>query len=119
MASGSYAKKLIYQESPHTQIPPRATRPLSSVKEERETTKALPIVRPPKVIDEFEEHPLTRHIPWLRPFIVCMIIAVVSVLTLLSAGIFQRPGPPQVILSSNAQVFPVQVGGTLGAINTW
>src|SRR5438270_14046688 len=88
MASGSYAKKLIYQESPQTQIPPRATRPLSSVKEERETTKALPIVRPPKVIDEFEEHPLTRHIPWLRPFIVCMLIVIVSVVTLLSGVYF-------------------------------
>jgi len=54
MASGSYAKKLIYQELRQTQIPPRATRPLSSVKEERETTKALPIVHPPKVVDEFE-----------------------------------------------------------------
>src|SRR6266576_5021472 len=74
MASGSYAKKLIYQESPQTQIPPRATRPLPSVKEERETTKALPIVRPPKVVDEFEEHPLTRHLPWLRPFVFYRII---------------------------------------------
>ena len=119
MASGSYAKKVIYQEPAQTRIPPRATRPLPAVKEERETTKALPIVRPPKVIDEFEEDPLTRHIPWLRPFIVCMLIVIVSVVTLLSAGIFQRPGTAQLILSSNAQVFSIQVGGTLGAVNTW
>lgn len=119
MASGSYAKKLIYQESPQTQIPPRATRPLSSVKEERETTKALPIVRPPKVVDEFEEHPLTRHLPWLRPFVVCMIIGIVSILVLLSAGVFQRSGPAQLMLSTNGQVFPIQVGGTLGAVNVW
>ena len=119
MASGSYAKKLIYQESPQTQIPPRATRPLPSVKEERVTTKALPIVRPPKVVDEFEEHPLTRHLPWLRPFVVCMIIGIVSILVLLSAGVFQRPGPAQLMLSTNGQVFPIQVGGTLGAVNVW
>ncbi len=119
MASGSYAKKLIYQEPPQTQIPPRATRPLPSVKEERETTKALPIVRSPKVVDEFEEHSLTRHLPWLRPFVVCMIIGIVSILTLLSAGVFQRSGPAQLMLSTNGQVFPIQVGGTLGAVNVW
>src|SRR5947209_19123003 len=106
MASGSYAKKLIYQESPQTQIPPRATRPLSSVKEERETTKALPIVRPLKVVDEFEEHPLTRHLPWLRPFVVCMIIGIVSLLTLLSAGVFQRPGPGQLCFRQMDRSFP-------------
>src|SRR5437868_15236665 len=116
MASGSYAKKLIYQEPPQTQIPPRATRPLPLVKEERETTKALPIVRPPKVVDECEEHPRTRHIPWLRPFVVCMIIGIVSIWVLLSAGVFQRPGPAQVLLSTNGQVFPLQVGGTLVAV---
>ena len=35
MASGSYAKKVIYQEPTQTHIPPRATRPLPTVKEER------------------------------------------------------------------------------------
>jgi len=89
------------------------------VKEERETTKALPIIRPPKVVDEFEEHPFTRHLPWLRPFVVCMIIGIVSVLVLLSAGVFQRSGPAQLMLSTTGQVFPIQVGGTLGAVNTW
>src|SRR2546423_15207561 len=99
MASGSYAKKLIYQEPPQALMPPRATRPLPSVKEERETTKALPIVRPPKVVDEFEGYPLTRHLSWIRPFVVCMIIGILSILTLLSAGVFQRSAPAQLMLS--------------------
>ena len=50
MASGSYAKKVIAQDPAQTLIPPRATRQLPAVKnaEERQTSKALPIVRPPK-----------------------------------------------------------------------
>src|SRR5947209_5781618 len=121
MASGSYAKKVIAQDPAQTLIPPRATRQLPAVKaaEERQTSKALPIVRPPKVVDEFKEHPLTRHHSWLRPLLVCMAVVVVSAFTLIYAGVFQRPGAPQLIISPNAQVFPIQVGGTLGAVNTW
>src|SRR3989442_9696073 len=111
MASGSYAKKVIPQEPAQRLIPPRATRQLPVVKdaEERQTSKALPIVRPPKVVDEFREHPLTRHHSWLHPLLVCMVVVAASTLTLIYAGVFQRPGAPQLIISPNAQVFPIQV----------
>lgn len=121
MASGSYAKKIIAQEPAQTLIPPRATRqlPVTRDLEEKETSKALPIVRPPKVVDEFEEHPLARHAPWLGRLFLCMTVVVVFVLVLISAGMFQRPGTPQLIIATGAQIFPIQVGGTIGAVNTW
>jgi Mannosyl-glycoprotein endo-beta-N-acetylglucosaminidase len=121
MASGSYAKKTISQEPAQTQIPPRATRqlPVTRELEEKETSKALPIVRPPRVVDEFEEHPLVHHTPWLGRLFLCLLVGVVFILVLVSAGIFQRSGAPQLIIASGAQVFPIQVGGTLGAVNTW
>ncbi len=128
MASGSYyAKKDEAPGPPTTAIPRRATRQLPVVKGEGEPaiTKALPIlplvrpVRPSRVVDEFAEHPLTRHIPWLRPLLICMAVGVVGLLVLISAGAMQRPGAPQLLTATNGQVFPIQVGGTLGTINAW
>src|SRR5437899_3102437 len=127
MASGSsYSSKAISQEPVASVIPPRATRELPAIKsraeqQERETTKVLPITHPPKpkVVDQYREHPLTRHIPWLRRFLLCMVVVIVGSFVLIYAGTFQRPGPPQLVISPNAQVFPIQVGGTLGAVNAW
>ena len=128
MASGSYARKVFSDEpAPQTSIPPRATRQLPVVKgrEGQEITKVLPetrLVRPTRslrIVDEFRPHPLTRHKAWLPPFLVCLAVVVVASFVLISAGAFQRPGAPQLVLSSNAQVFPIQVGGTLGNVNTW
>ncbi len=124
MASGNYARKSVAPEPTTTIIPPRATRQLPALQgEERSASTAkLPItrqVRAPKVIDEFEEHHLTRHIPWLRPLVICMVVGAIAIFVLISAGLFQRPEAPQLIISPNAQVFPIQVGGTLGAVNAW
>jgi hypothetical protein len=124
MASGNYgARKVISQEPESTSIPlrARATQQIPALREleEKETARPLPIKRPSYVVDEFVEHPLTRHIPWLRTFIVSMVVIVIAALVLISASWFQRPGPAQLVISSNAQVFPIQVGGTLGAVNAW
>ncbi len=124
MASGNYARKSVAPEPTTTIIPPRATRQLPALQgEERSaSTTKLPItrqVRAPKVIEEFEEHHLTRHIPWLRPLVICMVVGAIAIFVLISAGLFQRPEAPQLIISPNAQVFPIQVGGTLGAVNAW
>ncbi len=126
MASGSYsdygAKKVILPEPEQMSIPlrARATQQLPALKEpEVKETRPLPIKRPPRVVNEFEEHPLTRHVPWLRTFYVSMIVIIIAAFVLISAGWFQRPGVPQLVISSNAQVFPIQVGGTLGAVNAW
>ncbi|MFL5626014.1 MAG: hypothetical protein ACJ788_10530 [Ktedonobacteraceae bacterium] len=125
MASGNYAKKFEAPEPTTTVIPPRATRQLPALNNEEEakkTTASLPKARPvrsPQVVDEFKEHQLTRHGPWLRPLVICMVVGAVAIFVLISAGLFQRPGSPQLIVATNAQVFPIQVGGTLGAVNTW
>jgi len=126
MASGSYsdygAKKVILPEPEQMSIPlrARATQQLPALKEpEVKETRPLPIKRPPRVVNEFEEHPLTRHVPWLRTFYVSMIVIIIAAFVLISAGWFQRPGVPQLVISSNAQVFPIQVGGTLSAVNAW
>ena len=125
MASGNYAaKKVILPEPPQTPIPLRAnaTRQLPVVQEPEEPeTRPLPVKRPTTtiVVNEFEEAPLTRHNPWLSRIVICMAVVVIAILVLLSAGWFQRPGPPNLIFAPNAQVFPIQVGGTLGAVNIW
>ena len=124
MASGNYARKSVAPEPTTTIIPPRATRQLPALQgEERAASTAkLPItrqMRASKVVDEFEEHHLTRHIPWLRPLVICMVVGAIAIFVLISAGLFQRPEAPQLIISPNAQVFPIQVGGTLGAVNAW
>jgi Mannosyl-glycoprotein endo-beta-N-acetylglucosaminidase len=126
MASGSYsdygAKKVILPEPEQMSIPLRARAtqqlPALSTPEVKET-RPLPFKRPLRVVNEFEEHPLTRHVPWLRTFYVSLIVIIIAALVLLSASWFQRPGPPQLVMSQNAQVFPIQVGGTLGAVNAW
>ncbi len=124
MASGNYAQRVILQEEPvNTVIPPRATRQLQAVNtqelEGTRETEPLRKWRPARIVDEFEEHPLLRHIPWLRPLLVCMIVVVISAGVLVYAAYLQRPGPSQLVISPNAQVFPIQVGGTIGDVNTW
>ena len=141
MASGNYTGKLHLQEPEPTIIPSRAsvTRQLPAIKQQEERrTKTVPsarmypahyvveeapVTRFQHVIDEFRESPLAhlpRHLPWLRPFVICLIGVVVLFFVLISAGIFQRPaGPSNLVYSSNAQSFPIQVGGSLSAVNTW
>ena len=128
MASGSYAKK-VFTDKPTTQayIPQRATRQFPVVKgrEGQEITKILPetrLARPmhiSRIVDEFRPHPLGEHKVWLVPFLICLNVIVVAAFVLISAGSGQRPGAPQLVMSFNAQVFPIQVGGTLGNVNSW
>lgn len=128
MASGSYAKK-VFTDKPRTQadIPQRATRQIPVVKgrEGQEITKILPetrLVRPiriPRIVDEFQPHPLAQHKVWLVPFLICLSVIVVAAFVLISAGALQRPGSPELVMSFNAQVFPIQVGGTLDNVNSW
>src|SRR2546428_5992399 len=125
MASGNYAaKKVISPEPAQTPIPLRAnaTRQLPVVEDPQEReTRPLPIKRPTTmtVVNEFAEVPLAKHSPWLRCIVISMVVVVIATIVLISAGWYQRPGPPNLIIASNAQVFPIQVGGTLGAVNAW
>jgi len=125
MASGNYAaKKVISPEPAQTPIPLRAnaTRQLPAVQEpEEQVTKPLTIKQPASmiVVNEYAENSLSRHNFWLSRLIITMVVVVIAALVLISAGWFQHPGPPNLILSPNAQVFPIQVGGTLGAVDAW
>ena len=76
-------------------------------------------IRRARVVEEFAEHPLTRHVPWLRFFLVSMIVVIVGAIVLISASSLQRPGPANLVLSSNERVFSIQVGGTIGNVTTW
>lgn len=66
-----------------------------------------------QVVDEYQPHSLVRHIPWLKPFIICLVCAIIFSGVLLSAGIFQRPGDPQLVNYFGGQAYSVQVGGSL------
>lgn len=123
MASGNYVQRPLPQAPLQANIPARTTRELRAIpgRETRETG-ALATVRQSKavkVIDEFAEHPLTRHVPWLRIFLFSMLAVVIGAAVLISASYWQRPGSPQLMISSNAKVYSIQVGGTIGDINTW
>jgi hypothetical protein len=140
MARGSYAKKLRPQEPIKTQspIPPRATRQLAATSDNELETEtgifswrlagrrapgfphsATKPARPlhTRVVDEFQPHPLERHKPWLAPFIFCLILAVIFIVVVLSAGIFQRPGEPALLRYNGGGAYSIQVGGDLAG--TW
>jgi len=110
--------------TPQTSIPRRATRELPAVQnEEFETEAVIPIRRtgglPATQYYYEEEHPLTRHRTWLSPLLVCMVVIVVGSLVIISAALYQRPGPPQVVADPSVGSFPIQLGGSVAAFNTW
>lgn len=121
MASGNYTKKVIAPEPVQPIIPPRSTRqlPVVNAPSLQATTNPLLGRRVRKVVDEYAPHPLAQYSVMLKPFIICMVIVIASAITLTYAGVFQRPGPSQLVIATNAQVFSIQVGGTLNAVNAW
>lgn len=138
MASGSYAKKPAPQEPIPSRVPPRATRQLPAVTYENsgsdeESRLSLAVAKVTqvlhslqagnrfarggkvvRVVDEFAPRPLERHLPWLRPLLLCLICIVLFSGVLLSAGIYQRPGD-QLLFGGlfNGGVYDIQVGGNL------
>lgn len=139
MASGSYAKKSKPREETPTVIPPRATRQLPELSAEQEelestqgplrnltrnlTTRLLPAVQPAekaivpsygnRVVDQYAPDPLERHRSWMSRLKVAGIVGVVFIVVLLTAGIAQRPGGPQLVNYFGGKVYDVQVGGAL------
>ncbi len=142
MASGSYARKPLPQQplQVSSPVPARRTRQLSEtslvgVKTESETEPipfravsktiesirpaihvALPF-RPSIIVEQFRPHPLEQHKSWLTPLVVCMIGAVVCLLIVLSAGVFQRPQGSALLNYTGGKVYDLQVGGNLAS--TW
>ncbi|MGB8345917.1 MAG: glucosaminidase domain-containing protein [Ktedonobacteraceae bacterium] len=122
MASGNYARQLPRPTEPLKQnIPARATRALPALRDAdtNETGALAAPIRTTRVVAEFAEHPLTRHVPWLRLFLAPMIVVIVGAIVLISASYMQRPGPSNLAFSPNAKVFSIQVGGTIGNVTTW
>ncbi len=122
MASGNYARQLPRPTEPLKQnIPARATRVLPALRDTdtNETGALAAPIRTTRVVAEFAEHPLTRHVPWLRLFLAPMIVVIVGAIVLISASYMQRPGPSNLAFSPNAKVFSIQVGGTIGNVTTW
>jgi hypothetical protein len=108
--------------TPQTNVPRRATRELPAVDNEESETQVVPIGRTgglPTTHYYEEEHPLTRHRIWLNPMLICMVIVVVGSLVVISAALYQRPGPSQFVNDSSVGSFPIQVGGSVDAFNTW
>jgi hypothetical protein len=128
MASGNYAERFMPQEpdSLQSNIPLRATRQLPALRRESQElmeTEPLPRLslhaRQGYVVDEYEEHHLARHLPWLRVLVFSMVAVIIGAIVLAYAGYAQRPGAGNLVISTDAQVFPIQVGGTIGQVNTW
>jgi len=121
MASGNYTRKVIAPEPVQPIIPPRSTRQLPAVNAPslQAASNPLPGRRVRKVVDEYAPHPLAQYSVMFKPFIICMVIVIAGAITLTYAGVFQRPGPSQLVIATNAQVFSIQVGGTLNAVNAW
>ncbi len=144
MASGSYADKSIMRERSQqtTPIPQRATRQLPAIeidvedetqtstapasKPSRQSTQNLVQIAPetivleprkPIVVNEYAPPPLARHRFWVNPLIISIVCVVVGLGVLLSAGIYQHGGDPQLINFTGGKVYSIQVGGNLA--NSW
>lgn len=101
-------------------IPRRATRMLPEVHaQEEKVTRALPErYTDIRVFEQKEPHPLARYQSKFTLFIASIIIVVLGAMVLISAGIFQRNDNPNLV-NYAGQSFPIQVGGSVSAFNTW
>ncbi len=144
MASGSYADKSVTRELSQntTPIPLRATRQLPALVTEDDIQESSSLALKPssqvvqqsaysepktisleprrRIVDEYAPPaplPLERHRFWLNPLVICLVCVVVGLGVLLSAGIFQHAGDPQLVNFTGGKVYSVQVGGSLA--NTW
>jgi hypothetical protein len=98
----------------------RALQVVKTTQVVKNTEEQLPVPVKPKGIQvvEFRGSPLGRR-PWLSRLTICSILVVLCFLVLISAGIFQRSGLPQLSTYSGGQVYPVQIGGSMDLISTW
>lgn len=138
MARGSsYGDQPPLHELPATtQVPiRRATRVLPEVHEEEpeldayvveededdEWEERLPARRTPAVTVALPEHhrPLARHRFWILPLVLSTVSLVIILVVAISAGLFQRTGPEQVVPYNQGQTFSIQVGGSMNAFNQW
>jgi hypothetical protein len=137
MAGGSYSQMPMPGPPAPLNIPPRATRQLRTVRNDRErvafssSTRWLPEVH--REIDEVPKRDSDTEIglyedkvqpprpprTWLQLFIICMVVVVLGAFVLISAGLFQRTGSSYLVNFPGGQVYSIQVGGSIDNVNTW
>ncbi|HXZ04724.1 MAG TPA: glucosaminidase domain-containing protein, partial [Ktedonobacteraceae bacterium] len=109
--------------TPQTFVPRRATRELPAINgDEMSETEVVPVRRTgglPTTRYYEEHHPLTRHRIWLNPMLICMVVIVLGSFIIISAALYQRPGPSQLVNDTSVGSFPIQVGGSVNAFNIW
>ena len=109
--------------TPHIPVTRRATRDLQAIHEEEEPeTQLVPVRETGALTSTYyyrEEHPLARHRTWLTRLLICIVLIVLGALVLASAAMYQRPGASQLVSDPSVQSFPIQVGGSVDAFNTW
>jgi hypothetical protein len=109
--------------TPHIPVTRRATRDLQAINEEEEPeTQLVPVRETGALTSTYyyrEEHPLARHRTWLTRLLICIVLIVLGALVLASAAMYQRPGASQLVSDPSVQSFPIQVGGSVDAFNTW
>ena len=130
MARGSsYGEKPTLRDPIQFTVPKRrATRDLSLERDEEEEPQTEVLLAPaPRALIpttgiptyEVNEHPLARHRSWINKIIISVSCAIIFILVLISAGMFQRTGDSHVISFQGGQTFPIQVGGTLDNVTAW
>ncbi len=137
MAGGSYSQMPMPEPPAPVNIPPRATRQLRTLRNDREreedekATRRLPEVH--REIDEASErdsdteiglyedkvHPPRPPRTWLQLFIICMVVVVLGAFVLISAGLYQRTGGSYIVNFPGGQVYSIQVGGSIDNVDTW
>jgi hypothetical protein len=80
-------------------------------------SKPLATFKQTRIIDESLPDPQHKHQPWMNLWVIATVIAVIFVVVLVSAGIFRRPGEPQLVSYFGGKVYNIQVGGNLAG--TW
>ncbi|HEX6477951.1 MAG TPA: hypothetical protein VF043_03835 [Ktedonobacteraceae bacterium] len=103
-----------------TPIPRRSTRMLPEVHaQEEKVTRVLPEShRGIRAFEQKELSPLAWYSSRFTLLIASIVIVVLGALVLISAGIFQRNDNAKLV-NYTGQSFPIQVGGSVSAFNTW
>jgi hypothetical protein len=122
----------LHEISATTQVPiRRATRVLPEVHEEEQELdiyveedewdedERLPAPHITTTTLPAHHKPLARHRFWLVPLLLSMVSIVVILSVAISAGMFQRPAPEQVVPYNDGQTYSIQVGGSYNVLNQW
>ena len=109
--------------TPQTIVPRRATRELPAIQNDEFETEVIPVRRtgglPTTQLYYEDQHPLARHRIWMNPLLLCMVVIVVGSVVVITAAVYQRPGPSQLVNVPTVGTFPIQVGGSVQAFYTW